>query len=372
MGDILEEVDPAARAVLERFGFDAERFERLRAAVAAGRLSRASNVVQGHVEPPLEDDLTQLPARGDALHADAYEAGLEALRAGAVATIVLAGGMATRFGGVVKATAPVLGGRSFLELELEQTRRVAEAVGADVPVALMTSFATDGPVRGALGRLGGPPPLVFSQFAAPRLAADGSLFRTPDGQTSLYGPGHGDLLEAIRVSGVLAELRRRGVRHVTVSNVDNLGARLDPVVLGMHLLSGRPLTAEVTRGDGDVGGAPVRVDGRTMLLERPRFPAGFDQAALPVLNTNTATIDLDLLGRPVELTWLYVEKSVGGSTAVQLEHLYHELASFAPTTFLVVPRAGPRGRFFPIKEPADLERTGPQLEIMLARSPLER
>jgi UTP--glucose-1-phosphate uridylyltransferase len=138
----------------------------------------------------------------------------------------------------------------------------------------------------------------------------------------------------------------------------------------MHLLAGRPLTSEVARKEGDLGGAPVRVDGRLQLLEGPRFPASFDQDLVPVFNTNTALIDLDALDREYDLTWLYVEKRVGDTAAVQLERLYHEVSAFVPTTYLEVPRRGPRGRFFPIKTPADLERAQDDLRELLAAPPL--
>jgi UTP--glucose-1-phosphate uridylyltransferase len=39
----------------------------------------------------------------------------------------------------------------------------------------------------------------------------------------------------VRDSGVIEALPARGVEHVLVSNVDNLGATLDPLVLGAHL-----------------------------------------------------------------------------------------------------------------------------------------
>ena len=68
---------------------------------------------------------------------------------------------------------------------------------------------------------------------------------------------------------------------------------------------------------------------------------------------------------PVDLTWLLVEKQVDGETAVQFERLYHELSAHVPTTFLVVPRHGPRGRFLPVKEPADLEEAKPLLRELL-------
>src|SRR5919106_81613 len=198
-----------------------------------------------------------------------------------------------------------------------------------------------------------------------------ALFRRADGRPSPYAPGHGDFLAAIGRSGVLDRLRETGVKHVMVSNVDNLGARIDPAVVGMHLLGGRPVTAEVAEKGGDLGGAPVRLDGRPMLLEAPRFPPDFDQSRIPVFNVNTLTLDLDILERDYELTWLYIEKSVDGRTAVQLERVFHEITAFVPTTYLVVPRRGPRGRFFPIKTPQDLELEQESLREMLSTSLFE-
>jgi UTP--glucose-1-phosphate uridylyltransferase len=367
---ILDEVDPETRELLGRYGFDAGRFEELRARVADGSLSPASNVVSGRIEPPLPSDLTRLPAPGETGYEEARAAGLVALADGQVAQVVLTGGMATRFGGVVKGVVEVFDGRSFLELKMRETAELAGAVGAHVPVALMTSFATDGVVRTHVAERELGEPLVFCQFVSLRLRPDGQLFRTADGRVSPYAPGHGDLFEAMRRSGVVASLRDRGVRVVTVSNVDNLGARVDPVVVGMHLLAGKPVTAETARKDGDLGGAPVRVDGRLQLLEGPRFPPGFDHHAIPVFNTNTTLLDLDLFEREHDLTWLVVEKDVDGAAAVQLERVYHEISRDVDTTYLEVPRRGRRGRFFPIKTPEDLEGSRDDLREMLHASPI--
>jgi UTP--glucose-1-phosphate uridylyltransferase len=199
-----------------------------------------------------------------------------------------------------------------------------------------------------------------------RLEASGELFLDADGHPSLYAPGHGDLFPALRRSGMLDALRDRGVRLVTVSNVDNLGARVDPVVIGAHLASGKPLTCEVARKEGDVGGAPVRVDGRLQMVEGPRFPSDFDQELAPVFNTNTALLHIDTLDADYDLSWLYVLKDVDGKPAVQLERLYHEVSAFVPTQYLEVPRRGPRGRFLPIKTPDDLERAEDDLRELVS------
>ncbi len=361
------DVDRETAVILERFGFDEPQFEVLRARVATGQLSPESNLVRGSIEPPRLEDITRLAAPGDPEYMAMRDAGLDALRRGEVAQIVLAGGMATRFGGVVKATLTAVDGMSFLEAKLVQTEALERAVGVSVPVALMTSFATDAAIRAHLAERSLGDPFVFNQFVSLRLEASGELFRGAAGDPSLYAPGHGDLFPALRRSGTLDALRDRGVRLVTVSNVDNLGARVDPVVVGAHLASGRPLTCEVARKEGDMGGAPVRVDGRLQLLEGPRFPPDFDQELVPVFNTNTALLHVDALDADHDLSWLYVLKDVDGRPAVQLERLYHEVSAFVETQYLEVPRRGPTGRFLPIKTPADLERAADDLrELVLA------
>ena len=322
--------------ILQRYGFDEERFEELRQRVASGELSRESNIVRGGVEPLREDELVRLP--------DEAGADLDG-----VAAAVLNGGMATRFGGAVKGLVEAVDGVCFLDWKL----RDAEQAG--VPLVLMNSFATDDATR---EHLGARDVVVFSQSVSLRLNPDGSLFPGP----SPYSPGHGDFADLVPVE----RLRALGVRTLMLSNVDNLGARVDPRVLAAHRRAGNPLTVEVAASAGDPGGAPARVGGRPMVVEGFRFPPGFDAASLPVFNTNSLVIELDALERRYPLTWLYVEKDVDGRTAVQLERLVNEVSAFLPTTYLLVPRDGPRSRFVPVKTPEDLERAQPLLRELLA------
>jgi UTP--glucose-1-phosphate uridylyltransferase len=344
-------IEAELRERLDRYGFDEHLFERLRARVASGDLSRDANYVRGAIDPLRADELTQLTEDDRAL-------GEAAIEQGEVAVAVLNGGMATRFGGVVKGTVPVLDGRSFLELKLR------DAVDAGLPFVVMNSFATDDATRAFVRERGLPEPVYFEQSVLLRLEPDGNVF-LDDGRPSPYAPGHGDFLSAIRGSGILPALRERGVRTLTLSNVDNLGARVDPLVIGAHLRAARPLTAEVTeKRPGDVGGAPVRVDGEPMLVEGFRFPPGFDHASAPFFATNSFLFDLDVLEEPHDLTWLYVEKTIDGRLAVQLETLVNELSAYVPTTYLVVPRVGRRNRFVPVKTPGDLARAEDELRAI--------
>ena len=129
---ILDEVDPATRAMLERHAFDADpRSSGFGAELVAGTLIARAQRRPGRRRAAAAGDLTPMPApaRGGFDEA-ATAAGCEALRAGAIAVVVLAGGMATRFGGGVKAVAEAIDGRSFLEVKLGETRRLADALVA--------------------------------------------------------------------------------------------------------------------------------------------------------------------------------------------------------------------------------------------------
>lgn len=346
-------------SVVERYHFDEPLFERLRALVADGALSEESNYVQGEIEPLPDGELTHL----DRIH---EAAGREAIERGEVAAAVLNGGMATRFGGVVKGIVEAVDGRSFLEWKL------LDAEQADVPMVVMNSFATDEATREFVSGLEVPPPLFFSQSVSLRLNRDGSVFVDGEGKAVPYAPGHGDFVPSLRREGVLDELRARGVRLLLLSNVDNLAVRVDPAVVGAHLAGGRPVTLEVTeKAPGDTGGAPALVDRRPMAVEGFRFPPGFDQDRIPVFATNCFVFDLDALDCDYDLTWLYVEKEVSGRPAVQLEQLVNEVTRFQPTTFLQVPRTGPQGRFFPVKTPEDLEAAREPLRELLHTSVTE-
>ena len=343
-------------SVLDRYHFDEAQFERLRALVADGTLSEESNYVRGKVDPLPSEALVPLD-RG------LVHKGQKAIDRGEVAAAVLNGGMATRFGGVVKGIVDAVDGRSFLEWKL------LDAEQAGVPMVVMNSFATDETTREFVSGLEVPPPLFFSQSVSLRLNRDGSLFADDEGNAVPYAPGHGDFLHSLRRDGVLAELRARGVRLVLLSNVDNLAARVDPAVVGAHLAGGRPVTLEVTaKAPGDTGGAPALVDGRPIAVEGFRFPRGFDQSRISVFSTNCFVFDLDALDRDYDLTWLYVEKEVDGRPAVQLEQLVNDVTRFQATTFLQVPRTGPQGRFFPVKTPADLEAAREPLRELLHSS----
>ena len=353
----LEGLEPEIRALLDRHGFDRAHFTSL-----AQRLRRGfSSRVSGAVRPPEPGDITELPPQGGPLRADLMRRGLAALKAGECAIVVLAGGMATRMGGAVKALVEALPGKTFLDFRLAEQTAIERALGRLPPLWLMTSHATDAPIRRALEerraavRVG-----VFTQRLSLRLTESGELF-CKDGQPSLYAPGHGDVIDALRDGGLLHRFVASGGRSVFITNLDNLAGTLDPAILGFHLSHGHPVTSEVVdRLPSDRGGLPVRVDGALQVLEEPRLPADFDPASVGVFNINSFWIDAAcLLDQRPSFSDVAVRKQVDGANAVQFERLLNELCASLPSRFLHVPRRGGGCRFLPVKDAAELERHRP-------------
>ncbi len=349
----LAHLPSALRARLEASGFDAERLVTLAAPLFARARGEATldrderNRIRGLVEPPRPRDVVDAPLPGAAGYDALAAAGMNAMRRGELAFCVMAGGMATRMGGVVKALVEAFDGRTFLDLRLAENASWQKRAGRPVPLWLMTSEATDGPVRAALHAAGAPEHVAtFTQDLGLRLTREGNLFRDGDGAPSTYAPGHGDLPDALRRSGLLSSFVARGGRYVWIANLDNLGAAIDDALLGHFIESGRDVLVEVApKVDGDRGGIPVWADveeapakaeaapknaRRLQVLEEFRLPKDFDASAVRVFNTNTFLVEADaLLTKRVRYSWFEVEKKVGDRTAVQFERLLQELTSGA-------------------------------------------
>ena len=333
--------------------------ERLRAAIAASDDPEELHRIDERIAVPDEHAAVSLPEAGAEL-TRLVSLGEGAIARGELAVVILAGGMATRFGSQVKALAPVLEGSHlrFIDLKLADLRRFGV-----VDTTLMTSFATHDELAAELADA---PVTLASQFVSLRLNPDGSLFREDDGARSLHAPGHGDLPAALRLSGALARYRASGVRTVLVCNVDNVGATLDPALAALHRELGGTITVElVAKRPGDRGGIPVRrADGSLALAETFRLPAGFPDDRFPLFNTNTLWIDLEALEGEPPWTWSIARKQVAGREAIQLERRVGELTWWHPTRYVRVPRDGAASRFVPVKDRDDLAAAQDQIRAI--------
>jgi UTP--glucose-1-phosphate uridylyltransferase len=344
------------RETLLQYGFDADNFLKNRQRLLNQAFKSTENHTTGSIHPPEEKDLHVLPTEEPSLYEEYMHQGQLALDSGKVCCCILNGGMATRFGGVVKGCVEVVPKKSFLGFKLSSID-----LGC-YPIFLMNSFATHqktlehcqqhhffGQSTDAI--------VPFHQGIAPRLTEDGELFRDMQHKLSFYAPGHADVVLRLSQQPEFRQFVERGGRYVFISNVDNIFANPHASIIGAHILGGRKITSEVVRMQpGDKGGAPVFHRKHLEILEAFRFPPTFDMSCLPVFNTNSFVLDVDCFSNTLPFHYFRADKVVDETPVIQFERLVGEITAFYDAQFLVVPREGEYCRFFPVKDRDDLKK----------------
>jgi UTP--glucose-1-phosphate uridylyltransferase len=369
----LAEIDPTLRARLDAAGFNERRFLDLAATLKEGEDAearrRARNCVKGEVTAPAKDEIGKLPPEGSPERDRLRAVGAQALANGELAFCTMAGGMATRMGGIVKALAEVWeGGHTFLSLRLKENQTACNKAKRPVPLWLMTSEATHDELKKALADAKAPDHVAcFMQDLSLRLNPDGTLFMDDEGKPSPHATGHGDLIDALRRSGLLTEFVARGGKYVWITNVDNLGASIDEAILGYFIEEKKnvDVLCEVCPKAGDKGGIPVRAEGKLQVLEEFRLPPSFDPKTVHVFNTNTFLVRAEPIAKaPLSWTYFEVEKKVDGRPAIQFERLVQEITAHLPSAYLEVEREGEAARFLPVKDFDELAKRRENIQIV--------
>ncbi|MDB5220420.1 MAG: hypothetical protein JWO86_8347 [Myxococcaceae bacterium] len=368
----LSTLDPELRKRLANDGFEPEPFLALAATLHEGDAAtrrRTRNTVKGEVTAPQPGEVAKLPEPGSPEAERLRKLCFEAMAKGELAFCTMAGGMATRMGGIVKALVEVVPGHTFLQMRLADNRTASERAGRPIPLWLMTSDATHDDIVAALAKEKAPPHVAaFRQNLSLRLTPEGELFRGDDGKPSEHATGHGDLVDALRRSKLLDRFVEGGGKYVWITNIDNLGASIDPAILGRFIEAagkGIDVQCEVCRKEGDKGGIPVHAEGKLQVLEEFRLPEGFDPSTVSVFNTNTFLVRAEpLLKQPLTWTYFEVEKKVDGRAAIQFERLLQEITAQMPSTYIEVSRDGAASRFLPVKDFDELAKRRADIELV--------
>ncbi|HVH41945.1 MAG TPA: UTP--glucose-1-phosphate uridylyltransferase, partial [Labilithrix sp.] len=232
-----------------------------------------------------------------------------------------------------------------------------------------TSEATHDSLTEAIAKLHAPARVAcFMQNLSLRLAPGGALFYDDEGKPSIHATGHGDLVDALRRSELLDSFIANGGKYVWITNIDNLGASIDEVILGHFIEAterGVDVQGEVCPKAGDKGGIPVHAEGKLQVLEEFRLPPDFDPKDVDVFNTNTLLVRAEPLAKaPLSWTFFEVEKQVDERPAIQFERLVQEITAHLPSTYVRVPREGAESRFLPVKDYDELARRKADIRLV--------
>jgi UDP-N-acetylglucosamine/UDP-N-acetylgalactosamine diphosphorylase len=220
-----------------------------------------------------------MDADSSASNERATAAGLDALSAGQVGVVIVAGGQGSRLGFEhPKGMYPVgpISGASLFQILLEKIAARARVAGIRIPLYLMTSPATHEETIEYLRTnenfgLSSDDVRIFCQGTMPAVDAEtGRLLLAEKHCLALSPDGHGGTLRALAESGCLTDMRGRGIRQLFYCQIDNpLVEMCDPVFLGYHLLAGSELSTAVVakRHSREKVGNVVSVDGRLRILE---------------------------------------------------------------------------------------------------------
>ena len=182
------------------------------------------------------------------------EIGLEAIRAGKVAAVLLAGGQGTRLGLNGPKGAYNIGLTKELyifECLINNLLEVTQKAGCSVPLLIMTSDKNDKETREFLKEhdyFGYDETSIefFIQDMAPTTDLNGKIYLEEKGKVSLSPNGNGGWYKSLKKAGIADKLEAEGIEWINVFAVDNVLQRIaDPAFIGATIKSGHECGSKV-------------------------------------------------------------------------------------------------------------------------------
>ena len=229
---------------------------------------------RGKLEPLSALEVSEIEA-----NKEKYEQiGLEAIRASKVGAVLLAGGQGTRLGSdgpKGKYNIGITKDVYIFERLVRNLLDVTDKAGCFVPLYIMTSDKNNDETVEFFedkNYFGYPKEFVkfFKQEMAPSVDFDGKLYmETPD-SLSLSPNGNGGWFYSMAVTGIVDDVKARGIEWLNIFAVDNVLQRIaDPVFVGATLDSGRVSGSKVVRkaDANEKVGVLCLEDGRPSIVE---------------------------------------------------------------------------------------------------------
>ena len=176
--------------------------------------------------------------------AEAVAIGEKELKAGRVAALLVAGGQGSRLGydgpKGCYSIGPITGAPLFY---FHARKILARTIryGRTIPFYVMTSEANNEATIRCFEEneyfgLNPKDVFFFTQGMWPGMTQDGKIIMDAPGHVFMSPDGHGGLLAALKRSGALADMKKRGIKSVFFFQVDNpLVEIADPAFIGYHV-----------------------------------------------------------------------------------------------------------------------------------------
>ncbi len=282
--------------------------------------------------------------------------------------IVLNGGLGTSMGLTgPKSLIIIKEGQSFLDVILQQI------IHRGVQPAIMNSFHTHNDTLEVLSKIKPESePLLFQQHMFPKVLKHGlgPAKWSENPELEWNPPGHGDVYTALYSSKMLERLLDNKINFAFISNSDNLGASIDPSLLGFFSKNRFPFMMEVAqKTPADIKGGHLarHQNGSLILRESAQCPKNEMNAFQDIkqyryFNTNNIWVNLsflkDLLEKQkiLKLPVIFNPKTLDPRNTESPEIIQIETAMGAAISLFKDAAAVnvPRSRFFPVKKCNDL------------------
>lgn len=236
--------------------------------------NKEAEAARGVIEPLDAVEVSEIEACKDQY----YARGIEAIRAGKVGAVLLAGGQGTRLGFDKPKGMFNVGVKKELyifEQLINNVTKVAKAAGAWIPFYIMTSDKNNEDTVNFFKEknyFGYPEEYIrfFIQDMAPSVDYNGKILLEGKDQISLSPNGNGGWFSSMMKCGVLNDAKERGVEWLNIFAVDNVLQQIaDPMFVGAVLEKGFMSGSKVVRKNApeERVGVLCKEDGKPAIVE---------------------------------------------------------------------------------------------------------
>ncbi|HJO96210.1 MAG TPA: UDPGP type 1 family protein [Victivallales bacterium] len=217
------------------------------------------------------------------LYIEAENKGKKLVSESKIAAFTVAGGQGTRLGfDGPKGTYPItpIKGKTLFQYFAETIKRASEKYDAEIPWYIMTSKLNNDETVNFFKandyfNLSKKNVMFFQQGTMPVIDRNGKVLLDEKDSIALSPDGHGGSLLALKKSGALDDMGKRGIEYISYFQVDNpLVSIINPLFIGLHSFTTSEMSAIMLAKTGPYEklGNFCAAEGRTVIIEYSDMP----------------------------------------------------------------------------------------------------